>query len=76
MTGSVTPGERADTALIRADDLNIAPIGDLESTLVRSATPADTDTVLIDARSTAMHAAQSGVPPPPTSTPCSSTAGS
>ncbi|MEV6707811.1 amidohydrolase family protein [Micromonospora wenchangensis] len=50
VTGSITPGKRADIVLIRADDLNIAPIGDLESTLVRSATPANIDTVLIDGR--------------------------
>ncbi|MGN9907718.1 amidohydrolase family protein [Phytohabitans sp. LJ34] len=49
-TGSITPGKRADILLIRADDINIAPIGDLESTLVRSATPANIDTVLIDGR--------------------------
>ncbi|WDZ84604.1 amidohydrolase family protein [Micromonospora cathayae] len=50
VTGSITPGKRADIVLIRADDLNIAPIGDLESTVVRSATPANIDTVLIDGR--------------------------
>ncbi|MEU6073655.1 amidohydrolase family protein [Micromonospora sp. NPDC047074] len=50
VTGSITPGKRADIVLIRADDINIAPIGDLESTVVRSATPANIDTVLIDGR--------------------------
>ncbi|MFY1703580.1 amidohydrolase family protein [Micromonospora sp. WMMA1923] len=50
VTGSITPGKRADIILIRADDLNIAPVGDLESTVVRSATPANIDTVLIDGR--------------------------
>jgi len=50
VTGSITPGKRADIILLRADDINIAPIGDLESTVVRSATPANIDTVLIDGR--------------------------
>ncbi|PZF84699.1 amidohydrolase family protein [Jiangella anatolica] len=50
VTGSITPGKRADIILIRADDVNIAPLGDLESTVVRSATPANIDTVLIDGR--------------------------
>ncbi|BCJ60946.1 amidohydrolase family protein [Micromonospora endophytica] len=50
VTGSITPGKRADIILIRADDLNIAPLGDLESTVVRSATPANIDTVFIDGR--------------------------
>ena len=48
--GSLTPGKRADIVLIRADDVNIAPAADIESAIVRSATPANVDTVMIDGR--------------------------
>jgi 5-methylthioadenosine/S-adenosylhomocysteine deaminase len=48
--GSITPGKRADIILIRADDINIAPMADVESAIVRSATPANVDTVMIDGR--------------------------
>jgi cytosine/adenosine deaminase-related metal-dependent hydrolase len=48
--GSLTPGKRADIILIRVDDINIAPVADIESAIVRSATPANVDTVMIDGR--------------------------
>lgn len=48
--GSLTPGKRADVILIRVDDINIAPAADVESAIVRSATPANVDTVMIDGR--------------------------
>jgi cytosine/adenosine deaminase-related metal-dependent hydrolase len=50
LTGSLTPGKRADIILIRGTDLNIAPVVDVESSVVRSATPANVDTVLVDGR--------------------------
>jgi cytosine/adenosine deaminase-related metal-dependent hydrolase len=50
VTGSLTPGKRADLVLIRAHDLNVAPAVDLEATIVRSVTPANVDTVLVDGR--------------------------
>jgi cytosine/adenosine deaminase-related metal-dependent hydrolase len=50
LIGSLTPGKRADIILIRADDINIAPLADVESAIVRSATPANVDTVMIDGR--------------------------
>jgi cytosine/adenosine deaminase-related metal-dependent hydrolase len=50
VTGSLTPGKRADILLIRGTDLNIAPVVDVESSVVRSATPANVDTVLVDGR--------------------------
>jgi 5-methylthioadenosine/S-adenosylhomocysteine deaminase len=50
VTGSLTPGKRADILLLRATDLNIAPVVDVESSVVRSATPANVDTVLVDGR--------------------------
>lgn len=48
--GSLTPGKRADIIMIRADDINMAPAADIESAIVRSATPANVDTVMIDGR--------------------------
>jgi cytosine/adenosine deaminase-related metal-dependent hydrolase len=55
VTGSLTPGKRADLILIDASDLNVAPVVDLESTIVRSATPANVDTVMIDGRILKRH---------------------
>lgn len=50
VTGSLTPGKRADVVLVRKHDLNVAPVGDPESTVVRSVTPANVDTVIVDGR--------------------------
>lgn len=50
VTGSLTPGKRADVVLIRKDDLNVAPVVHPESAVVRCATPANVDTVIIDGR--------------------------
>ncbi len=50
VTGSITPGKRADLILIRRHDINVAPVVDLEATIVRSVTPANVDTVLVDGR--------------------------
>ncbi|TWP53764.1 amidohydrolase family protein [Lentzea tibetensis] len=49
-TGSLTVGKRADIILIRTNDVNIAPIANIETTVVQSATPANVDTVLVDGR--------------------------
>jgi 5-methylthioadenosine/S-adenosylhomocysteine deaminase len=49
-TGSITVGKRADIILIRGNDINIAPIADIEASVVQSATPANVDTVLVDGR--------------------------
>lgn len=46
--GSLTPGKRADLILVRADDVNTAPLVDPVSTVVRSAQPSNVDTVVID----------------------------
>jgi 5-methylthioadenosine/S-adenosylhomocysteine deaminase len=48
--GSLTPGKAADILLIRADDLNVGPPGAVESTIVRSVTPANVDSVLVGGR--------------------------
>lgn len=50
LTGSLTPGKRADVIALRTTDLNIAPVVDVESSIVRSATPANVDTVIVDGR--------------------------
>jgi cytosine/adenosine deaminase-related metal-dependent hydrolase len=50
VTGSLTPGKRADIILVRATDLNIAPLANIETTIVQSATPANVDTVIADGR--------------------------
>jgi len=55
VTGSLTPGKRADVILVRGNDLNTAPVADVESTLVRSTTPANVDTVFIDGRLLKRH---------------------
>jgi 5-methylthioadenosine/S-adenosylhomocysteine deaminase len=55
VTGSLTPGKRADLIMLDTRDLNIAPVVDLESTIVRSATPANIDTVMVDGRILKRH---------------------
>ena len=50
ITGSITVGKRADIILIRGNDINIAPVADIETSVVQSATPANVDTVLVDGR--------------------------
>jgi 5-methylthioadenosine/S-adenosylhomocysteine deaminase len=47
VTGTLTPGKAADIVLVRHDDLNVAPVAAIESALVRSATPANVDTVIV-----------------------------
>ena len=49
-TGSLTPGKRADLILVRTSDLNMAPLGDPVTAIVRSAQPHNVDTVVIDGR--------------------------
>ena len=48
VTGSLTVGKRADIILIRGSDVNIAPIANVETTVVQAAAPANVDTVLVD----------------------------
>jgi len=50
LTGSLTPGKRADVIAIRATDLNLAPVVDVESSIVRSVSPSNVDTVIVDGR--------------------------
>ena len=55
LIGSLTPGKRADLILIRTTDLNIAPLAQIEATVVLSATPANVDTVMVDGRLVKRH---------------------
>jgi 5-methylthioadenosine/S-adenosylhomocysteine deaminase len=48
--GSITPGKRADIILVRTGDLNMTPFFEIEAGVVKNATPANVDTVLIDGR--------------------------
>lgn len=48
--GSLVPGKRADLILVRTTDLNMAPLGDPVTAIVRSAQPHNVDTVVIDGR--------------------------
>jgi 5-methylthioadenosine/S-adenosylhomocysteine deaminase len=48
--GSLTPGKRADIVLLRATDLNMTPLGEVRTALVRSATPANVDSVIVEGR--------------------------
>ena len=50
VTGSLTVGKRADIILIRGNDVNIAPIANIETAVVQAATPANVDTVMVDGR--------------------------
>jgi cytosine/adenosine deaminase-related metal-dependent hydrolase len=50
ITGSITPGKRADVVLVRGDRLNTAPLIDPAVAVVHSASPANVDTVIVDGR--------------------------
>ena len=50
VTGSLTVGTRADVILIRGNDINVAPVANVETAVVQSATAANVDTVMVDGR--------------------------
>jgi len=50
LTGSLTPGKRADVILVRTTDVNMAPVRDPAHALVYSAQPSNVDTVIVDGR--------------------------
>ncbi len=50
VTGSLTPGKRADVILVNRLDPNIAPPGDPATQLVALAQPANVDTVMVDGK--------------------------
>lgn len=49
-TGSLTPGKEADLILIRADDLNLAPVTDAAGAIVGGAHPGNVDSVFVAGR--------------------------
>jgi cytosine/adenosine deaminase-related metal-dependent hydrolase len=50
VTGSLAAGKRADIILIRGNDVDIAPVANIEASVVQSGSPANVDTVLVDGR--------------------------
>ncbi|MEO8967620.1 MAG: amidohydrolase family protein [Solirubrobacteraceae bacterium] len=48
VTGSLSPGKRADVITLRADDLNLAPINVADGQVVLAAQPRNVETVWID----------------------------
>ena len=50
VTGSLTVGKRADIIMIRGNDINVAPVANVETAVVQSATPANVDTVMVDGK--------------------------
>ena len=55
VAGSLTPGKRADVILVRTDEINIAPLANIETTIVQGGSPANVDTVLVDGRILKRH---------------------
>lgn len=50
VTGSITPGKRADIVLVAGDRLNTSPVVDPAVAIVHAASPANVDTVIADGR--------------------------
>nr|WP_283771519.1 MULTISPECIES: amidohydrolase family protein [unclassified Chelatococcus] len=48
--GSLTPGKRADLIMIRASDINLAPVKDPYHAMVFHGLPSNVDTVMVDGR--------------------------
>ena len=46
-----TPGqEEGNLILIRTKDVNVAPVGNIETAVVQTVTPANVDTVIVDGK--------------------------
>jgi 5-methylthioadenosine/S-adenosylhomocysteine deaminase len=50
VTGSLTPGKRADLILLRTRDINMAPLTDPVRMVVQSAQPSNVELVMVDGR--------------------------
>jgi cytosine/adenosine deaminase-related metal-dependent hydrolase len=48
VTGSLTPGKKADLIMVRADDINLGPLNVADGQVVLAAQPRNVDTVWID----------------------------
>lgn len=55
VTGSLTPGKRADLIMVRTDAPNIAPFTDAPLMAVLAAQPSNVDTVVVDGRILKRH---------------------
>ncbi|HEX5496602.1 MAG TPA: amidohydrolase family protein, partial [Mycobacteriales bacterium] len=55
VTGSLTPGKRADLIMVRTDAPTIAPFTDPALMVVLAAGPANVDTVVVDGRILKRH---------------------
>ena len=55
VTGSLTPGKRADLMMVRTDDVNIAPFTDAPNMIALAAQPHNVDTVVVDGRILKRH---------------------
>lgn len=55
VTGSLTPGKRADLILVRTDDVHIAPFTDPSNMIATAAGAAQVDTVVVDGRILKRH---------------------
>ncbi|GMA86997.1 hypothetical protein GCM10025868_22470 [Angustibacter aerolatus] len=55
VTGSLTPGKRADLVMVRADSVHTAPLTDPASTMALAAGAEDVDTVVVDGRILKRH---------------------
>jgi cytosine/adenosine deaminase-related metal-dependent hydrolase len=55
VTGSLTPGKRADLIMVRSDDIATAPLTDAPNTLALAAGAENVDTVVVDGRILKRH---------------------
>jgi len=55
VTGSLTPGKRADLIMVDIQDVNTAPFTDPANTLALAASPTNVDTVVVDGRILKRH---------------------
>lgn len=63
VTGSLTPGKRADLIMVRTGDVNIAPFTNVANMIATAALPANVDTVVVDGRILKRHGELTAVDP-------------
>jgi 5-methylthioadenosine/S-adenosylhomocysteine deaminase len=63
-TGSLTPGKRADLILVRATDMNLAPVKDPYHAMVFHGQPSNVDTVMVDGRILVRRSAHTSIDVP------------
>ena len=63
VTGSLTPGKRADLIMVRTDAVSIAPFTDPVNMVVTAAHPEHVDTVVVDGRVLKRHGRLTAVDP-------------